>query len=130
MKGLHLLSFSTPTTLSSLYNQEVVPVVGILYDTRRIYESTVQGIFHGVAKLTLNGARCISALAKVVSIYTTIQHLLSLLVSGRKLLGGIDPALKWRVDYIGFSYASQATIRAFEVKSQRQHMEVRLGSRW
>ncbi len=53
MKGLHLLSFSTPTTLFSLYNQEVVPVVGILYDTRLIYESTVQGIFHGVVRLTV-----------------------------------------------------------------------------
>jgi hypothetical protein len=36
MKGLDLLSFSMPTALSSLRNRGVVPVVGILYDSRMV----------------------------------------------------------------------------------------------
>ncbi len=42
MKELLLLSFSMPTAVSSLRNRAVVPVVGILYDSRMVFESTVQ----------------------------------------------------------------------------------------
>jgi hypothetical protein len=53
MKGLVLLSFSMPTAVSSLRNREVVPVTGILYDTRVVCESTVQDIFCGVDSLAV-----------------------------------------------------------------------------
>jgi hypothetical protein len=35
---------------------------------------------------------------------------------GESSLGGMDPALMWRVDGRGFSDPSEATIRALEVK--------------
>jgi hypothetical protein len=44
MKGLVLLSFSIPTAVSSLCNRGVVPVVGILHDSRVVCESTVQQV--------------------------------------------------------------------------------------
>jgi hypothetical protein len=40
------------TALFSLCNRAAVPVFGILYDTRRVYESTFQGIFRCVKGLT------------------------------------------------------------------------------
>jgi hypothetical protein len=54
MKALVLLSLSTlmPTDMSSLCNREVVPVLGILYDSRLVFEDTVQAIFRGIDGLT------------------------------------------------------------------------------
>ncbi len=47
LKALALLSISMPTDMSSLCNREVVPVFGILYDSRLVFENTVQAIFRG-----------------------------------------------------------------------------------
>ena len=41
MKALALLSISMPTDMSSLCNRDVVPVFGILYETRLVFENTV-----------------------------------------------------------------------------------------
>ncbi len=48
LKALALLSISMPTDMSSLCNREVVPVFGILHDSRLVFENTVQAIFRGV----------------------------------------------------------------------------------
>jgi hypothetical protein len=42
LKALALLSISMPTDISSLCNQDVVPVFGILYESRLVFENTVQ----------------------------------------------------------------------------------------
>ena len=56
MKALVLLSISMPTVMSSLCNREVVPVFGILYDSRLVFENTVQAIFRGVDGLSATWA--------------------------------------------------------------------------
>ena len=52
LKALALLSISMPTDMSSLCNREVVPVFGILYDSRLVFENTVQAILSGVDGLS------------------------------------------------------------------------------
>ena len=56
LKALALLSISMPTDMSSLCNREVVPVFGILYDSRLVFENTVQAIFRGVDGLSATWA--------------------------------------------------------------------------
>jgi hypothetical protein len=56
MKALVVLSISKPTVMSSLCNREVVPVFGILYDSRLVFENSVQAIFRGVDGLSATWA--------------------------------------------------------------------------
>ncbi len=52
MKALVLLSISMPTVMSSLCSRDVVPVFGVLYDSRLVFENTVQAIFRDVDSLS------------------------------------------------------------------------------
>jgi hypothetical protein len=116
MKELKLLSFSVLTALSSLCNREVMPVVGILYDTRVLCENTVQGIFHGVDGL--NARRGVLHFGTGTGLLQLHAHPAFIQFLGESSLGGMNRALMWRVDCRGFSDASQATIRALEVKDR------------
>ncbi len=62
--GLILLSFSLPTTLSSLCDREVVPVIAILYDSHKVCASTVEKVFCKVGGLTTRWAVLISRCKK------------------------------------------------------------------
>ena len=42
MKGLHLITYSMPTTLSSLQNRDVVPVDAIFHGSQLVSQRTVE----------------------------------------------------------------------------------------
>jgi hypothetical protein len=52
MKGMTLISFSMPTALSSLSDQGIVPVLGILHGSHEISMGTVQALFGNIRGLT------------------------------------------------------------------------------
>ena len=52
IKGLRLITYSMPTTLSSLQNRGVVPVDAIFHGSHLVSQRTVEAIFDGLAGLT------------------------------------------------------------------------------
>jgi hypothetical protein len=109
-KGLLLLSFSMPTAVSSLRNRAVVPVVGIIYDSRVVCENTIQHIFRGVDGLTVRwGALEFGPGTDFLRLH---DHPAYIRFLGESSLGGMDPALMWCVDCRGFSDARTWTFEA------------------
>jgi hypothetical protein len=111
LKDLALLSISMPTNMSSLCNQEVVPVFGILYDSHLVFKNTVQAIFRGVDGL------CSGVCTTWAPLYfgpgtkypSLNDHPSFISFFAQSLLGGMDKTLQYRFDYEGISDAGQET---------------------
>ena len=59
IKGLNLISYSIPTTLSSLRNRGVVPVEAIFHGSHLVSQRTIETIFERIDGLTVYwGALC------------------------------------------------------------------------
>ncbi len=54
IQGLHLITYSMPTTLSSLQNRGVVPVEAIFHGSHQVSQRTVDTVYDGIAGLTAN----------------------------------------------------------------------------
>jgi hypothetical protein len=109
LKALALLSFSMPTDVSSLRNREIVPVFGILYDSRLVFENTVQAIFHGVDGLSATWAPLYFGPGTQYPLLNDHPAFITFLAQSS--LGGMDKTLDYRFDYKGISDARQETIR-------------------
>jgi hypothetical protein len=114
MTGLILISFSLPT-LSFLCDLDVVPVLAILYDSHKVCASTVEKIFRNASVEGLTTRRADLQCCPDTRFQSLNGHLQFLRESS---LGGVNPVLKWRVDYQGISDARQATVRAHEERGR------------
>ncbi len=83
-KVLALLSISKPTDMSSLFNREVVPVVGNLYDSRLVIDWYTRIQFRpSLADFTVSprdGALCILVPAQLSNLCMNIPRLLGFLL--------------------------------------------------
>lgn len=87
-------------------------------------QSTVQDIFCCVDCLAVRwGALHFGPSTDILQLN---DHPVFILFVRESSLGEMDPALMWRVDFRGFSDASQATIRALEVKDRAWTFEAEL----
>jgi hypothetical protein len=81
-----------------------------------VCESTVQDIFRCVDCLAVRwGALHFGPSTDILQLN---DHPAFIRFVRESSLGGMDPVLMWRVDFKGFSDASQPTIRALEVKDR------------
>jgi hypothetical protein len=107
MKGMTLISFSMPTDLSSLSDQDVVPVLGIFHGSHEISMVTVKALFGSIRGLTATwGALQFGPRKPSRSFHDHPARLAFLLESS---LGGIDPSFCYCVDYMGVSDTRQPT---------------------
>jgi hypothetical protein len=121
LKALALLSISMPTVMSSLCNREVVPVVGILYDSRLVFENTVQAIFRGVDGLSATWAAL--HFGPGTKFPSLNDHPAFIKFLAESSLGGMDKTLQFRFDYEGISDARQETIRDLEERARAWKFE-------
>ena len=112
IKGLHLITYSMPTTISSLQNRGIVPVDAIFHGSHLVSQSTVAAVFAGIAGLTtIWGALCYGHGEIWPSLNEHAAFIAFLRGSSR---GGIDPTLMIRVDFRGDSEAVQPVLRREE----------------
>ncbi len=121
LKALALLSISMPTVMSSLCNREVVPVFGILYDSRLVFENTVQAILSGVDGLSATWAAL--HFGPGTKFPSLNDHPAFIQFLAESSLGGMDKTLQFRFDYEGISDARQETIRDLEERARAWKFE-------
>jgi hypothetical protein len=109
MKGTTLISFSMPTNLSSLSNRDIVLVLGLFHGSHEVSMGTVQALFGNIRGLTATWGDLLFGPGKTSKSFHAHPALLAFLRESS--LGGIDPSLSYRVDYMGVSNALQPTIR-------------------
>ena len=108
IKGLHLITYSMPTTLSSLQNRGVVPVEAIFHGSHLVSQRTFEDVFAGLAGLTTYwGALYYGRDETWPSLNEHAAFIAFLRESSR---GGIDPTLMFRVDFRGDSEARQQVL--------------------
>ncbi len=95
-----------PTDMSSLCNREVVPVFGIFYDSRLVFENTIQAIFRGVDGLYTTWAPLYFGPGTK---YPSLNdHAAFIAFLAESSLGGMDKTLQLRFDYEGISDAGSS----------------------
>ncbi len=121
MKGTTLISFSMPTNLSSLSNRDVIPVLGIFHGSRAVSMGTVQALSGNIQGLTTQWRELRFGPGEALKSFHAHPALLAFLHGSS--LGGINPSLSYRVDYMGVSDTRQPTTSKKE--GTRARMEVR-----
>jgi hypothetical protein len=116
LKALALLSISMPTDMTSLCNREVVPVMGILYDSRLVFENTVQAIFRGFDGLCTTWAPLHFGPGTKYPLLNDHPAFIEFLA--KSSLGGMDKTLQYRFDYEGISDAGQETMTALAERTR------------
>ena len=121
IKGLHLITYSVPTTLSSLQNRDVVPVDAIFNASHLVSQRTVETVFAGLAGLTFYwGALYYGPGETWPSLNEHAAFIAFLRESSR---GGVDPTLMFRVDFRGDSEARQPILRKDEQQARAWKLE-------
>jgi hypothetical protein len=121
MKGTTLISFSMPTDQSSLSNRDVVPVLGIFHGSHAVSMGTVQALLVNIRGLNATWGELRFGPGETYRSFH--EHPARLAFLRESSLGGIDPSLSYRVDYLGFSDALQPTIRDVEERGRAWRFE-------
>jgi hypothetical protein len=121
MKGTTLISFSMPTNLSSLSNRDVVPVLGIFLGSHAISMGTVQALFGNIRGLTAQWGELRFGPGEASKSLHAHPALLAFLHGSS--LGGINPSLSYRVDYMGVSDTRQPTTSKTEERGRAWRFE-------
>jgi len=121
IQGLKLITYSMPTTLSSLQNRGVVPVDAIFHGSHQVSQRTVDTVFDGIAGLTSNWeALYYGQGEKWPSLNEHATFIAFLRESSRER---VDPTLMLRVDYRGDSEARQPVLRKGEQQARAWKFE-------
>ena len=124
LKGMNFISYSVPRTLSSLQNRGVVTMDGIFHGSHVVSQHTVQGLFDSVDGLTASwGALYFGPGEAWPSLNDHAAYKTYLRESS---LGGLNPALMFRVDYRGVSEAMQPTIWREEARAKAWRFEAKI----
>ncbi len=116
LKGTTFISFSLQTDLSSLSDQGVVPVLGIFHGSHEVSMGTVQALFGNIRGLTVTWSDLLFGPGETAKSFHAHPALFAFLCESS--LGGIDPSLSYRVDYMGVSDAFGGEIR--ETRAARE----------
>ena len=122
LKGINFISYSVPRTLNSLLQRGVVSMNGIFHGSRVVSRHTVQGLFGSVEGLTASWGTLYFGQGQVWP--SLNDHPMFKTFLRESSLGGLDPALMFRVDYRGESEAMPPTIWR-ERGGTSKHMEIR-----
>ena len=127
LKGLVLFTYSMPTSLSCLSSKPdgndegIVVMQGILHGPRLVLLHAVQGLFGSVQGLTTHWAPLCFGQGQA---YPSLnEHAAFKTFLRESSLGGLDPTLMFRVDYIGKSEARQLVIHKDDERAKAWKFE-------
>jgi hypothetical protein len=122
MKAMTLIAFSMPTNLSSLSDSSgVVPVLGIFHGLHEVSMGTVQALFGNIRGLNTTWGNLQFGPGETWRSFNEHPALLAFLRESS--LGGIDPSLSYRVDYMGVSDIRQPATRKKEERGRAWRFE-------
>jgi hypothetical protein len=122
LKGMHLISFAMPTNLSSMQNgqsRDFVLMEGVFLGSHSVSDRTLQGLFD--SSVTTQWAAFYFGQGESFDDHAVFRAFLR-----KSSLGGMDPALKFRVDYIGTSEARQPSTKKGDDRAKAWKFEAEL----